>query len=74
MSTPRQRIEAALGTEDAFGFLELAPSETAETIARCVEQRIQAEREAVDAATAAALPRLPGWLRGFVRNALGASA
>lgn len=74
MSTPRQRIEATLGTEDAFGFLDLAPSETADTIARCAEERIQAEHDAIATATASALPRLPGWMRGVVRSALGASS
>lgn len=66
MSTPRQRIEAALGEQGAFGFLDLAPPQTAEAIAACTEARLQAEHDAVEAALADALPRIPNWLRGFV--------
>jgi hypothetical protein len=70
MSKTRQELEAQLGSQEAFDFLDLVPSETAEAIRRHTEMRLARERQAVDAAVAEALPRLPGWLRGPVRALL----
>lgn len=70
MSKARQKLETTLDAPEAFGFLDLVPTETVEAIARRTELRLEAEREAVDTAVEAALPRLPGWLRGSVRALL----
>ncbi|WP_043770158.1 hypothetical protein [Algiphilus aromaticivorans] len=70
MSKARQELEATLDSPEAFSFLDLVPVETVEAIARRTESRLVAERQAVDTAVEAALPRLPGWLRGSVRALL----
>lgn len=70
MSKARQKLETTLEAPGAFGFLDLVPAETVEAIAQRTESRLEAERQAVDAAVQAALPRLPGWLRGRVRALL----
>lgn len=66
MSKARQELETTLDSPEAFGFLDLVPAETVEAIAQRTESRLNAERQAVDAAVQAALPRLPAWLRGRV--------
>lgn len=70
MAKGREKIEATLEAPGAYPFLDLASGEAAESVARCVEQRLRSEGEAIDTALADALPRMPGWLRPIVRSAL----